>query len=149
MVIDLAIAGDSSPSRKVMLKEWQRHPLRELWVHADFYELDMSEAIRIQVPVILEGISPGEKKGGVLNHAIRNIDLACLPADIPENIKVSISELEIGDAIHVSDLNLPEKLKVFASSSATVVLVQQEKRAAVKAEGEEAEGAEGAVWSER
>jgi len=144
VVIDLAIAGDSSPSRKVMLKEWQRHPLRELWVHADFYELDMSEAIRIQVPVILEGISPGEKKGGVLNHAIRNIDLACLPADIPENIKVSISELEIGDAIHVSDLNLPEKLKVFASSSATVVLVQQEKRAAVKAEGEEAEGAEGA-----
>ncbi|MBT5471242.1 MAG: 50S ribosomal protein L25, partial [Nitrospina sp.] len=79
VVIDLAITGDSSPSRKVMLKDWQRHPLRELWVHADFYELDMSEIIRIQVPVILEGVSPGEKKGGVLNHAIRNIDLACLP----------------------------------------------------------------------
>jgi large subunit ribosomal protein L25 len=142
VVIDLAIAGDSSPSRKVMLKDWQRHPLRELWVHADFYELDMSETIRIQVPVILEGVSPGEKKGGVLNHAIRNIDLSCLPADIPENIKVSISELEIGDAIHISDLNLPENLKVFASSSATVVLVQQEKRAAVKEEG--AEGVEGA-----
>lgn len=142
VVIDLAIAGDSSPSRKVMLKEWQRHPLRELWVHADFYELDMSEAIRIQVPVILEGVSPGEKKGGVLNHAIRNIDLSCLPADIPENIKVSISELEIGQAIHISDLNLPDKLKVFASSSATVVLVQQEKRAAAKAADEGNEGAE-------
>ncbi len=140
VVIDLAIAGDSSPSRKVMLKDWQRHPLRELWVHADFYELDMSEMIRIQVPVILEGVSPGEKKGGVLNHAIRNIDLSCLPGDIPENIKVSISELEIGQAIHISDLNLPEKLKVFASSSATVVLVQQEKRAAAKAEGEGTEG---------
>jgi large subunit ribosomal protein L25 len=140
VVIDLAIAGDSAPSRKVMLKDWQRHPLRELWVHADFYELDMSEAIRIQVPVILEGVSPGEKKGGVLNHAIRNIDLACLPADIPENIIVSIAKLEIGQAIHVSDLNLPDKFKVFASSSATVVLVQQEKRAAAKAAGEEAEG---------
>ncbi len=142
IVIDLAIAGDSSPSRKVMLKDCQRHPLKELWVHADFYELDMSQTIRIQVPVVLEGISPGEKKGGVLNHAIRNIDLACLPADIPQNIKVSIAELEIGDAIHVSDLNLPEKFKVFASSSATVVLVQQEKRAAAKAaEGEAADAA--------
>ncbi len=143
VVIDLTIAGDSSPSRKVMLKDYQRHPLRELWVHADFYELDMSQAIKIQVPVVLEGVSPGEKKGGVLNHAIRNIDLECLPEDIPENIKVSISELEIGQAIHVSDLNLPEKFKVFASSSATVVLVQQEKRTAAKAagEGEEAEAA--------
>ena len=136
VVIDLAISNDSSPSRKVMLKDIQKHPLRELWVHADFYELDMSRPIRIQVPVILEGISPGEKKGGVLNHAIRNIDLACLPSDIPENIRVSISELEIGQAIHVSDLKLSEKFKVFASSSATIAIVQQEKRAAVEAETE-------------
>lgn len=139
-VIDLTIAGDSSPSRKVMLKTYQKHPLKELWVHADFYELDMSQLIRIQVPVVLEGVSPGEKKGGVINLAIRNIDLACLPSDIPESIKVSISELEIGQAIHMSDLNLPEKFKVFTSSSATVVIVQQEKRVAEVAEVEGEDG---------
>jgi large subunit ribosomal protein L25 len=136
IVIDLTLDGDSTPCRKVMLKDYQRHPLRELWVHADFIEVDVTEAIRVHVPVILEGVSPGEKKGGVLNHAIRSIDIACLPEDIPENIKVSVSELEIGDVIHISDLKLPDNFKVFAASSATVALVQQEKRAAVKAEGE-------------
>ena len=151
VVIDLAIANDSAASRKVMLKDSQRHPLRETWVHADFLELDTSKAVRVHVPVVLEGISPGEKKGGVLNHAIRAIDIDCLPDDIPDKITVSISQLEIGQAIHISDLNLPEAYKVYNSTSATVVLVQQEKRAAVKAagEGEAADGAADPAQAEK
>jgi|TARA_B110000438_G_C15547550_1_gene535487 large subunit ribosomal protein L25 len=142
VVIDLTITSDSTASRKVMIKDSQRHPLRETWVHADFLELDTSKEVRVHIPVVLEGISPGEKKGGVLNHAIRIIDIDCLPDDIPEKITVSISQLEIGQAIHISDLNLPETYKVSNSASATVVLVQQEKRAVVKTAGEE-EGADG------
>lgn len=147
IVIDLVIAEDSSPKRKVLLKEFQSHPLRETWIHADFIEIDMTKPLKVQVPIKLTGVSPGEKKGGVLNHAIRNIQLECLPDDIPEAIEVSISELDMEQAIHVSDLDLPKHLKILNPPSATIAVVHAEKiEAEPETEGEEeGEAAEGAA----
>ena len=127
-VIDLNIEGDSVENRKVILKTFQRHPLKELWVHADFMEIDMTKKIRVRVPIHTVGIAPGEKlQGGVLNHALKELEVECLPEDIPQKIEVSIAKLELGQAIHVSDLPLPDKLTATTAATTAIVTVYKEK----------------------
>ncbi|MFQ5715777.1 MAG: 50S ribosomal protein L25, partial [Nitrospinales bacterium] len=92
------------------------------------------------------GVAPGEKvQGGILNHVLKELEVECLPEDIPQKIEVSISELELGQAIHVSDLPLPDKLTAITPSTTAIVTVYKEKdekaEAAEAGEGE----AEGSV----
>tara|TARA_B100000686_G_scaffold342301_1_gene421179 strand:+ start:227 stop:862 length:636 start_codon:yes stop_codon:yes gene_type:complete len=124
-LIDLDLKSDSV--RKVLLKDYQSHPLQETWVHADFYEVDLKKALKVQVPVKLTGTAPGEKKGGTLNHVIRVLNMECLPDNIPEAIEAPINELDLGQSIHVSDLNIPESANVLTPAGATVAIVNVEK----------------------
>ncbi|MEC7641621.1 MAG: 50S ribosomal protein L25 [Nitrospinota bacterium] len=142
-LIDLKIKKDSVKNRKVLLKDFQAHPLEETWLHVDFLEVDVKKNIRVYVPVELIGISPGEKLGGILNHIIREVDMECLPEDIPEKVDVSIEKLNLGEAIHISDLEFSEKLKIYNPPSAPIVTVALEKEEVKEeAEGEAAEGVE-------
>lgn len=138
-LIDLQIEEDSVKNRKVLLKDFQTHPLKETWLHADFLEVDTSKNIRVRVPVKLTGLSPGEKQGGILNHIIRELDMECLPGDIPEMVNVSIENLQLGEFIRISDLPLFEKFKIHDAPAAPIVTVYLEKEEA-KAEEEPAEG---------
>ena len=142
-LIDLKIEKDTVNNRKVLLKDIQSHPLKETWLHADFLEVDIKKNIRVNVPIQLVGISLGEKQGGILNHIIRELDIECLPEDIPEKVEVPIDKLELGEAIHISDLNLSDKLKLYNALSAPIVTVALEKEEAKEEEpeGELAEGA--------
>lgn len=143
-MIDLSLEGDSVKNRKVILKEYQPHPTRKGWVHADFFEVDLTQKITVEVPVKLVGTCPGVKQGGVVNHIIRHLDIECLPGDIPEMVEVSVSELQLGQVIHVRDVTLSEKLRIKNKPEETIVTVYEEKEEVKPVEEEVAVVGEGA-----
>ncbi len=95
---------------KVILKDMQRHPAKDKILHADFLRIDAKHVLHIKVPLhfINEDKCLGVKAGGVVSHQLNEIEVACLPKDLPEFIEVDTAELEIGDIIHISDIELPE-----------------------------------------
>ncbi|HJL72929.1 MAG TPA: 50S ribosomal protein L25 [Nitrospinaceae bacterium] len=137
-LIDLDVDGDKQ--RKVIIKEYQSHPLRETWVHVDFLEVDVTKAVKVNVVVNLIGKSAGEKMGGLVNQVTKALHVECLPADIPESVEVDMTNVELGQVIHMSDLNLSDKIKVLHRPTEAIVSVYLEKVKEEKAEEEEAEG---------
>ena len=141
-LIDLNLEGDKQ--RKVILKEFQSHPLRELWVHVDFLEVDISKKVKVSVDVHLIGKSAGEKMGGLVNQVLKSIHVECLPADIPQFVDLDVTNVELDQVLHVSDLSLSDKVKILHRSNEAVVTVHLEKvkkettEEAVIAEGETA-----------
>jgi len=138
-LIELKIEGDAD--RSVVLKEFQSHPLRTAWIHADFLEVDVTKKIRVKVPILLVGTSPGEKQGGLVNQIIRNLEVESIPSNIPEKIEIQMGEVELNQVIHVSDLVIGEGVEIINNPSDAVVTVHVEKVKEEKAE--DAEGAEG------
>jgi len=106
-LISLKVEGDES---RVMVKEYQLDPVTHQLLHADFYQLAMDKAITVTVPVLIHGEAKGVKlQGGVLDFVTREIQVLCLPTDIPENITIDVSELSLHDAIRVRDLPVDPK----------------------------------------
>lgn len=145
-LIDLE--GDGSIAGKVVLiKELQRHSVAGTLSHADFFVIDRSEKLHVQVPIKLEGIPAGVKLGGVLEHMMREIDLECLPTAIPDSIDIDVSGMEEGDTLHVSDLTLPDGVETDVDEALPVAHVAMKK--IIEEETEEgAEGAEAAEGAE-
>jgi large subunit ribosomal protein L25 len=127
ILIDLEIEGDSKKQRKVMVKEYQTHPLEDDWLHVDFLELDMNKKITAHVPVILIGHSPGEKQGGLVNHAAHSLDIECLPGDILSSIEVDMEKVEMDQVVHVSDLTVSDKVHILNRPGDVVVSVYVDK----------------------
>ncbi|MDX1624265.1 MAG: 50S ribosomal protein L25/general stress protein Ctc [Gemmatimonadota bacterium] len=108
-IVDLELDGDGGGAHKVLIRELQIHPFRDEFLHVDFFEIPMDEKIRVDVPIVVEGVPEGVKnKGGVLDHQLRELEVSCMPGNIPERITLDVSELDIGEAIHVADIELPE-----------------------------------------
>jgi len=137
-LIDLSLEGDKQ--RKVILKEFQSHPLKELWVHVDFLEVDVSKTVKVNVDVHLIGKSAGEKMGGLVNQVLKFIHVECLPADIPQFVDLDVTNVELDQVLHVSDLSLPNKIKILNLPNEAVVSVHLEKVKEEKVEEEIAEG---------
>jgi len=134
------------PEKLVMIKEIQRHPLKDYLIHADLLEVAMDEKQRVKVPLLFIGTPKGVKLGGVLNYVHRELEVECLPAHIPDGIEVDISELDEGQNIHVSDLKLKAELKCLSNPRDVLVAVikpevEKTEPVAVAAEGAAAEGA--------
>jgi large subunit ribosomal protein L25 len=130
-------------STNAILKSWQVDPIKESFLHADFFRIAMDVAIRVTVPVAVKGEARGVKvDGGILELVMRAIEVECLPGDIPEKIEVEVSDLGINDSIRVSDLPVSVKLKVLQDPDQVVVHVVSVKEevapaaAATPAEGE-------------
>jgi large subunit ribosomal protein L25 len=136
-LIDLDLEGDKK--RKVLLKDYQSHPLRERWVHVDFLEVDTTKMVKVSVDVNLIGKSAGEKMGGLVNQVIKVLHIECLPADIPQFVEVDTTGVELGQVLHVSDLSLPDKVKVLHKPSDAIVSVYLEKAKEEKSEDVAAE----------
>lgn len=146
VLIGLSLEGDSVPKRQVILKDHQAHPLKEAWLHVDFLEIDMNKKTRVLVPVKLVGHSPGEKMGGLINHATREIEVECLPGDIPDEIEINMPDVQLGDVVHIRDLKVSDKIEIIDEPDNTVVGVYLEKvKEEAPAEGEEGEEAEAAT----
>ncbi|MDN5292916.1 MAG: large subunit ribosomal protein [Eubacteriales bacterium] len=125
---------------KVMVKEIQRDPIKDRILHADFYRFSLEEEIETVVPIHVEGEEKVESRGGILQFGLRELEIRCLPTRIPEVIEVDVSDLEIGDSIHVSDLKVPEGVEVISDPESVVVSVVAP--ALTAEEGEEAGAAE-------
>ncbi|MGE5842504.1 MAG: 50S ribosomal protein L25 [Deltaproteobacteria bacterium] len=143
-------SGQGTESRTVMLKELQTDPLKPIFYHADFYEISMDKEITLNVPVHLVGTPAGAAKGGILQHVKRDLSVSCLPGNLVEFLEVNVSALDIGDAVHVKDIVLPEGLKTPEDGETTIAVVTAPHVVAEKVEEvvEGEEKAEGAAAEE-
>lgn len=152
MLLHIALEGDNSPAKAAMIKELQRHPLKGSFLHVDFYQVMMDRKIRVEVPVVTTGTAKGVADGGFLQIIQRKVDVLCFPDKIPETITIDITDLDVGDSIHVKDLPLSGDIEIPAEINYTVLTVLSQKAETPeveKAEGEEpAEGAAAAAESE-
>jgi large subunit ribosomal protein L25 len=120
-LINLKLAGSES---RVMVKEYQLDPITHALLHADFYQLAMDKAITVTVPIQLKGEPKGVKlQGGIVDFVSREIEIECLPTDIPENIEVDISELTLNEAIRVRDLTQNPKWTAITEPETMIVHV--------------------------
>lgn len=123
-IFQLNLEGEDFQERKAIVKEIQYHPLTGEMLHADLYEISMDKEIIVSVPVRFVGEPVGVKlKGGVLSHLLREIEVECLPARIPEAVTLDVSQLDIGDALHVSDLVVGEGVQIVNDPEEAVVSV--------------------------
>jgi large subunit ribosomal protein L25 len=123
-LINLTIEGlQAGPVTKtVILKEKQIDPVKRTLLHVDLYTIAMDETIRVSIPVHIIGKAHGVELGGVLEQVLREIEVECLPGDIPPSIDIDVSSLDIGDSIHVADITL-EKAQIQVDPEQTVVTV--------------------------
>jgi large subunit ribosomal protein L25 len=120
-LIDLSIDGEDN-DRKVIIRELQRDPVTGIFKHLDLYQVSMTKKLNITVRVNLTGTPAGVKLGGILQHIVRDMEIACLPLDIPDKIEIDVSELEIGDSIHVSDISF-DKVDIMIAQQRTIATV--------------------------
>ncbi len=136
-LVELEIEGKK---KKVLcvLKDVQRSPVTEEIIHVDFQGVKRGKKLTVSVPVVLVGTAAGVKAGGILEHIIREVRVECMPKDIPEKIELDITNLNIGDALHVKDLKV-ENARILDDPEETILLIERS-RAAMGAEAEEAAG---------
>jgi len=120
----LTIKGkDGDTVKTVMLKELQQNPLDREILHADFLEVSLTKEIDVTIGLKVTGKAPGVEKGGILQETSRELEVRCLPTQIPDYIELDVSTLEIGDSIHVQDLQLAEGILVLSDPRLTLVTV--------------------------
>jgi large subunit ribosomal protein L25 len=141
IIFNLVIQNGKKITKPAMIKELQSHPVSGNYLHVDFYEIDMKRQINVMIPVVAKGKAKGVELGGLLQVVRRELEVLCLPGDIPQSIEIDISDLDIGEAIHVEDLKLGDNIEFAAEGNVTVVTVLSPKMEAVEEE-EEAEEAE-------
>jgi len=125
VIIDLEIeTGESTLSHRAMLKEIQVDPVKQTILHVDLYEISMDKKIEVEVPITLTGTAKGvSDEGGILQQVSRTLEISCLPDNIPDSFELDVTDLEIGDSLHVSDLKIPEGIEVLVDEELTVATV--------------------------
>jgi len=140
-LFDLDLGGKR---RRVILKEFQVEPIKGRILHADFYEVALDKVLEVKVHIELTGVPVGVKvQGGILDFVTRELEVECLPTDIPEKIVVDVSELELGKHVRVAELKVSDKIKVLTDPGlviAHVVTPRAEEEVAPAAEAAPAEG---------
>jgi large subunit ribosomal protein L25 len=136
-IFDVEVAG--SPAAKAMIVDWQREPIQDKLIHIDMKRIALDKLLRVSVRVKLLGIPVGVRtEGGILDQVLREVEVECLPADIPNHIDVDVSELAMHGVLRVSDLPHSDKIKYLNNEDATVahVVSIREEVVAAPAEGE-------------
>ena len=142
----------------VMIKDIQHHPVKDTVMHTDFLRIDLSKKIHTAVPIRFEGNARGVIEGGVIDYQTRELEVSCLPMEVPDAIVTNIEALEIGDSIHVRDLVIPDNVELLTSGDRAVaavhaprVIVEEvvaEEEALAEGEVAEGEAAEGEAPAE-
>jgi len=122
-IFDLEIAG-SSAKTKAMIVDWQYEPIKGTLMHIDLKRIAMDKAIVVEVPIVLQGIAFGVKnEGGIMDQVLREVEIECLPGDIPSGISYDVSEMKMHETIRVKDLPHEGKWKFLTDEDATVAHV--------------------------
>lgn len=106
---------------EVLVKDSQENMILSQITHIDFFEVERGKVLKTRIPVILTGTSVGVKEGGLLEQHLHEIDIECLPKDIPAKIELDITELQLGESIHISDLKTADEVKILNSMDQSVV----------------------------
>jgi large subunit ribosomal protein L25 len=145
-LFDLKVAGGGDfDGRQVIVKDLQVDPVTRHFLHADLYAVDLTQKITVSVPIRVSGTAAGVTLGGILDHALRVVEVQCLPDAIPEEFTVDVSELEMGQSIHVRELVVPEDVELLGDLNLSIISVVAPAAAEEEAVAEEGEieGAEG------
>lgn len=133
--------------QRAVVKDIQYHPVKGLMIHVDFMRVKAGQEINVSVPIKFTGTAEGEKMGGVFQEIKSELDITCLPKNMPDSLEIEISQLDVGDVIRVSDLNF-ENITINAEENALICTVaiprKIEEEAEVEGEEEEIEEEEGA-----
>lgn len=150
LLLNLVIQDSETYTRSAMVKELQTHPVSRNFLHVDFYEIAMDRKIRVKVPIVTTGMAKGVELGGVLQIIRREIEVLCLPFEVPESFEIDIADLDIGDSIHVRDISQEGEIEFLEDENFTVVtlLVPKIEEEEEPAEEEEEEAEEAAVEGE-
>ena len=128
VIITLKISGGSAKDKTVLIKEIQREPIKDGILHVDFNEISLTEALKVDVPLVSHGEPVGVKvDGGILEHILRELHIECLPTAIPEKIEVDVSGMKIGDAVFVKNIKVPEGIKVLNDPELIAMIVKAPK----------------------
>ncbi len=137
-VIEVTVGGQTS---KTLIREIQRHPIRRQILHVDFQALVAGEKVTVSIPIVLNGIPEGVRlEGGVLDQTLRELEIKVDPSAIPDHVELDVTNMVIGDSLHVSDIKLPEGVEVLDDPETSVAVL-----AAPRAVIEETPVAEAAV----
>lgn len=138
ILVDLQIEGEGN--QLAFLQDVQHDPLTGRVLHIDFLAVNQDSEITAQLPVELDGDAPGVKAGGLLEQMLHSVEVSCAPKDLPEVIHANVGSLEIGDALHIGEIEWPEGVKPGLGEDVVVALVAKTR---VAASDEAAEGGEG------
>jgi large subunit ribosomal protein L25 len=152
-IVSLILQNDPGAPKAVIMKELQRHPVNGQFLHVDFYEIAMDRKLRVMVPIVTKGKAKGEEFGGMLQIIEREIEVFCLPRAIPEHLEVDVTDLAVGDTLHVADILLPAGVELAPGDNYTVLTIVSQKAeaapAGAPAEAAAGEGAEKTVEAEK
>lgn len=145
-IFSLEISGEAKPVMAV-IREIQRDPLSRQITHLDFMMINMSEKFTSLVPVVIHGEEEASKNGGIVQFGLKEIEVECLPQDLPENMTYDISNLEIGSTVTVADLQPPAGVEILSNPEAVIVTILAPSKATSEDEEVEA-GEEGSEEAE-
>ncbi len=158
VLFDLTVGGESPGNVAAIIKELQADPISDELLSVDFQWVSLTEEITVTVPVHLEGLAEGVQAGGVLDQSLYEVEVSCLPTNMPEELVLHVEALGIGDSLHVSDLVPPEGTTILTSPDEITVTVRpptlvvepepEVEEEAEPVEGEEVEGEEAAEPTE-
>ncbi|MDD5259523.1 MAG: 50S ribosomal protein L25 [bacterium] len=124
VVLTLKFGGDKKEAKTAIIKEIQRDPVSRNILHIDLLAISLKDKIKVNVPVMVTGEAPGIKEGGILEYVQREVEVECLPTQIPEHIMVDVSSLKINESIHVRDLKLSDdQVKVLTPAERMLVSI--------------------------
>ncbi len=142
VILGLEIESDSGKEkRNVMVKEFQANPINDTYYHVDFYEISMDKEVTIDIPVHLANTPVGVTNGGMLQHIRREMTILALPDKLIDHVEVDVSGLDLGEAVHIKDIQLPDGVSTTLEGGLAIAIVAAP---TVSAESEEAEGEEAA-----
>ena len=147
VLLDLQVQSEQgTETRRVMLKELLVDTIKDTYLHADFCEISMDKELTVDIPIRLINTPAGVSLGGILQHVRRELAISCMPDKLVDYLDLDVADLEIGDSLHIRDIELPEGIKLVDEDHLTVALVaaptiQDEEE---EEEEEEVEGEEGA-----
>lgn len=154
-LVNLEIEGAKEKTKLAMVQDIQQDPLSGQLVHIDFHAVRENETVHANLPIELVGAPAGVKNGGVMEQLLHNIEVHCRPADLPEKLELDVTDIEIGQGLHVKDLPLPDGVEVHVDGDVLVMNIAEPRvsddsteDAAAESTGEEAaEGGEAAAAS--
>lgn len=127
-LVKLKHEGKPAWEKPALVKSVEHHPVDGRIMHVDFHAITLTERIKVKVPVVLKGDAVGVKQdGGILEQFLREIEIECLPTEIPASVDFDVSALKIGDTIHVKDLAAPANAKIISDAEGAIASVQKQK----------------------